>query len=242
MVSAGCGREGPVQPGSGWGLGDLCSDSRPSWAGGPTPCPGGLSSSTLPSDRCRRETAIPASSVQRPAQLLLWAWPGSLSWELFLLCVGQEVLSAPRTPGLSLAGSLGVPTPAPSLRSPKPAWSSGPARTSGPRVCQGGAGGQLGVLSNMPQVLPARVWACRPGGAGAVMLGQSSKPCSFCPAVSGPWLWGSPPAPGEDTAGTPGRGSGPTKSHMREPGGRPPSPVQRSLQRTSPGQNCDHSV
>ena len=232
MVSAGCGREGPVQPGSGWGLGDLCSDSRPSWAGGPTPCPGGLSSSTLPSDRCRRETAIPASSVLRSC------------------CSGAGLALCPRTLFSSVwdrrrsqhPGPQVSLSPAPSLTSPQPAWSSGPARTSGPRVCQGGAGGQLGVLSNMPQVLPARVWACRPGGAGAVMLGQSSKPCSFCPAVSGPWLWGSPPAPGEDTAGTPGRGSGPTKSHAREPGGRPPSPVQRSLQRTSPGQNCDHSV
>ena len=70
----------------------------------------------------------------------------------------------------------------------------------------------------------------------------SSKPHSFCPAVPGLWQWGSPPPPGEDTAGTPGRGSGPTKSHVRELGGRPPSPVQPSLQRTSPGQNCDHSL
>ena len=121
-----CRREGPVQPGSGWGLGDLCSDSRPSWAGGPTPCLGDLSSSTLPSDRCRRETA-----VQRPAQLLLWGWPGSLSWDLFLLCVGWEALSA----SLSLTGSLGVPTLVPSIRSPQQAWSSGPDQTSGPHAC-----------------------------------------------------------------------------------------------------------
>lgn len=240
MVSAGCGREGPVQPGSGWGLGDLCSDSRPSWAGGPTPCPGGLSSSTLPSDRCRRETAIPASSVLRSC------------------CSGAGLALCPRTlfssvwdrrrsqhpgPQVSLSpGPLGSPRRRPLLEALSRLGVRGQPDLWAPCVCQGGAGGQLGVLSNMPQVLPARVWACRPGGAGAVMLGQSSKPCSFCPAVSGPWLWGSPPAPGEDTAGTPGRGSGPTKSHMREPGGRPPSPVQRSLQRTSPGQNCDHSV
>ena len=36
--------------------------------------------------------------------------------------------------------------------------------------------------------------------------------------------------------------AGPTKSHVRELGGRPPSLVQPSLQRKSPGQNCDHSL
>lgn len=91
----------------------------------------------------------------------------------------------------------------------------------------------------MSQVLPAG-WASRPGGAGAVMLGQPSNLAAVlrfpAPAV------GSPAAPGEGHPWwDPGRGSGPTKSHVRELEADP-SPVQRSLQRTSPGQNCDHSV
>ena len=188
MVSAGCGREGPVQPGSGWGLGDLCSDSRPSWAGGPTPCPGGLSSSTLPSDRCRRETAIPASSVQRPAQLLLWAWPGSLSWELFLLCVGQEVLSAPRTPGLSLASALSY-KPAAGLEfgaSPD-LWApcvSGRGR--------GPAGGAFKYAPSPPRSgvgLPPRWSWC--SDAGSVIKTVQLLSCGFWPLAvgkpAGPW-------------------------------------------------------
>lgn len=75
------------------------------------------------------------SSVQRPAQLLLWGWPGSLSWDPLLCCEGWEALSVPPTPGLSLTGSLGVPMPVPSLRSLQQAWSSGPARASGPHAC-----------------------------------------------------------------------------------------------------------
>ena len=226
-----CRREGPVQPGSGWGLGDLCSDSRPSWAGGPTPCLGDLSSSTLPSDRCRRETA-----VQRPAQLLLWGWPGSLSWDLFLLCVGWEALSA----SLSLTGSLGVPTLVPSEARSR-LGVQGQTRPLGPTHVSGrGTGAAGGAFKYVPGPLPSGVgltprWSwCSDGG--------SSKPCSFCPAIPGPWRWRSPPPPGEDTAGTTGRGSGPTKSHVRELGGRPPSLVQPSLQRKSPGQNCDHSL
>ena len=35
-----CRREGPVQPGSGWGMGDLCSDSRAQLGGGLHPVPG----------------------------------------------------------------------------------------------------------------------------------------------------------------------------------------------------------
>ena len=35
-----CRREGPVQPGSGWGMGDLCSDSRAQLGGGLHPVSG----------------------------------------------------------------------------------------------------------------------------------------------------------------------------------------------------------
>ena len=90
-----CRREGPVQPGSGSGLGDLCSDSRPSWAGGPTPCLGGLSSSTLPSDRCRRETA-----VQRPASCAAAAL--GLAWLSVL---------GPFSPLHGAGGALSAPDP-----------------------------------------------------------------------------------------------------------------------------------
>ena len=180
------------------------------------------------------------SSVQRPAQLLLWGWPGSLSWDPFLCCVGREALSAPQTPGLSLIGSLGVPTLVPSeARSRLGVWGQpgplGPMHVSGRGM--GAAWGAFkyvpGPLSSGVGLTPRWSWCSD---------SESSKPHSFCPAVPGPWQWGSPPPPGEDTAGTPGRGSGPTKNHVRELGGRPPSPVQSSLQRTSPGQNCDHSL
>ena len=131
MVSA-AGERGrsSLALGGGWETSALTPG--PSWAGGSTPCP---AASPPPLYPVTGAGGRQLSSVQHPAQLLLWGWPGSLSWDPFPLCVGREALSAPQTPGLSLVGSLGVPTPAPSLRSPQQAWSLGPARASGPRAC-----------------------------------------------------------------------------------------------------------
>ena len=152
----GCGREGPVQPGSGWGLGDLCSDSGPSWAGGPHPVPG-QPLPTLPSDRCRRETA-----VQRPASCaaaaLGLAWLSVLGPSSLLRGVG-DALSTPDPRSLSRqlprgphAGTL-PQKPAASLE-----FGASPDLWA-PCACQGGTGGQLGVHLNMSQVLPPRMWA-----------------------------------------------------------------------------------
>ena len=91
----GCRREGPVQPGSGWGMGDLCSDSGAQLGGGLHPVPSGLSSSALPSDRCRRETA-----VQRPASCAAAAL--GLAWLSVL---------GPFSPLRRAGGALSAPDP-----------------------------------------------------------------------------------------------------------------------------------
>ena len=181
------------------------------------------------------------SSVQRPAQLLLWGWTGSLSWDPFLLSWGGRRSQRPR-PQVSLSSApSGFPRWRPLSGARSRLGVRGQPGPLGPMHVSGrGMGAARGAFKYVPGPLSSGVgltprWSwCSDSG--------SSKPHSFCPAVPGLWQWGSPPPPGEDTAGTPGRGSGPTKSHVRELGGRPPSPVQPSLQRTSPGQNCDHSL
>ena len=141
--------------GGGWETSALTPG--PSWAGGSTPCPGGLSSSALPSDRCRRETA-----VQRPASCAAAAL--GLAWLSVLgpfspLRGAGGALSAPdprslshRLPRGSHAGALSQ-EPAAGLE-----FGASPGLWA-PCMCQGGAWGQLGVLSNMSQVLCPRVWA-----------------------------------------------------------------------------------
>ena len=148
MVSA-AGERGrsSLALGGGWETSALTPG--PSWAGGSTPCP---AASPPPLYPVTGAGGRQLSSVQHPAQLLLWGWPGSLSWDPSPLCVGREALSAPQTPGLSLVGSLGVPTPAPSLRSPQQAWSLGPARASGPRACvREGHRGSWGCFQMCPR-------------------------------------------------------------------------------------------
>ena len=194
MVSAGCGREGPVQPGSGWGLGDLCSDSRPSWAGGPTPCPGGLSSSTLPSDRCRRETAIPASSVLRSC------------------CSGAGLALCPRTlfssvwdrrrsqhpgPQVSLSpGPLGSPRRHPLLEARSRLGVRGQPGPLGPMCVSGrGRGPAGGAFKYGPSPpcsgvgLPPRWSWC--SDAGSVIKTVQLLSCGFWPLAvgkpAGPW-------------------------------------------------------
>ena len=154
MASAAGGRgRSSLALGGGWETSALTPDPA---GGGPHPVPG-QPLPTLPSDRCRRETA-----VQRPASCaaaaLGLAWLSVLGPSSLLRGVG-DALSTPDPRSLSRqlprgphAGAL-PQKPAASLEfgaSPD-LWAL--------CACQGGTGGQLGVHLNMSQVLPPRMWA-----------------------------------------------------------------------------------
>lgn len=105
------------------------------------------------------------------------------------LCGSRGTLGAPGPQVSPAPAAVGSARWSPSLGSlqgsgrPGWRWSSG-----APCVCQVGSGGRPVALLNMFRVLPPRVWAGRPGGAGAAMAlaGRSAKPRSSCPAGPGP--------------------------------------------------------
>ena len=147
MVSAAGERgQSSLALGGGWETSALTPG--PSWAGGSTPCPGGLSSSALPSDRCRRETAVQCPASCAAAALGL-AWLSVLG-PFSLLRGAGGALSAPDP--RSLSHRLPRGSHAGALRSPQQAWSLGPARASGPHACvREGHGGSLGCFQICPR-------------------------------------------------------------------------------------------